>query len=404
MNQTKEQLLRMALQLVRPPRLRLPNQSNDRHATWLELFYDLVFSVAISVLGSRLSTNVSPLHLVQFVALFLPVWWAWCGHTVYDTRFDNDDLFQRFVTFGMMLAAAGMAIFIPQAFEGKAAFFAASFVLARSCLLILYIRARYYVIEARPLTDLYLKGFGIGIGLWAISILTPSPFCYILWALGLVIDLATPWLGLRNVLRSAPLDTTHLPERFGSFTIIVLGEIVYVIITGVAASNAQPLSLVAAALAFCVTICIWWTYFTFLDKAPFKNRLGTGTPYMYTHLLVLVGITIIGIGLGRAVQEAIHPALTAETRGLLSIGVIIWMFAGMALKLVSIGYLTFHLLLLRMLIIGSIVAIMTIGAYIPPLVLLGAFFVVMITYVLFEMRYWNKTTQESAIKDDSNGA
>ena len=51
----------MASQLVRPPQLRLPSQSGDRHAMWLELFYDLVFAVAVSALGSRLSANVSPL-------------------------------------------------------------------------------------------------------------------------------------------------------------------------------------------------------------------------------------------------------------------------------------------------------------------------------------------------------
>ena len=248
----------MASQLVRPPQLRLPSQSGERHATWLELFYDLVFAVAISALGSRLSMNVSLLHLVEFVALFIPVWWAWCGHTVYDTRFDTDDLFQRLATFGMMLAASGMAVFIPQAFEGKAALFAASFVVARACLLVLYIRARHYVTEARAIADLYLRGFSIGAGLWAISILVPPPFCYILWAVGLAVDLATPWFGTRGVLRPAPLDTTLLPERFASFTIIVLGEIVYVIITGVASDKAlSPLSFVAAVLAFFVAVCIW---------------------------------------------------------------------------------------------------------------------------------------------------
>ncbi len=395
----------MASQLVRPPQLRLPSQPGNRHATWLELFYDLVFAVAVSALGSRLSMNVSPLHLVQFVALFVPVWWAWCGHTVYDTRFDTDDLFQRLATFGMMLAASGMAIFIPQAFEGKAAFFAASFVIARVCLLILYMRARYYVPEAHAITDLYLKGFSIGAGLWAISIFVPPPFCYILWTIGLAVDLATPWFGMRSVLRPAPLDTTHLPERFASFTIIVLGEIVLVIITGVATDKVLPLSLAAAALAFCVAVCIWWNYFTFLDEAPYKNNLGTGQPYIYTHLFILIGLTIIGIGLGRAVEEATHPILTAETRELLSVGVTVWVFAAMALKLASIRHLIFGRVIMRVLVVGSIIAIMTFGASIAPLVLLGTFVIIMILFVVFEMSYWSpwsKTTQAISIKNEKH--
>ncbi len=379
----------MVSQLVRPPQLRLPGQPGERHATWLELFYDLVFAVAVSALGSRLSTNVSPLHLLQFVALFVPVWWAWCGHTVYDTRFDTDDLFQRLATFGMMLAAAAMAICIPQAFEGKAALFAASFVVARASLLILYIRARRHVPEARAIANLYLTGFSIGAGLWAISIIVPQPFCYILWAVGLAIDLATPWFGMRRVLRPAPLDTTHLPERFASFTIIVLGEIVYVIVTGVADNKALPLEFIGAVLAFCVTACMWWIYFTFIDEAPYADSLGTGQPYIYAHLPVLIGLTVIGIGLGRAVEEAAHATLSLETRGLLATGITVWVFAAMGLKLVSIRRLPSSRIFLRIIVAACTIAIMTLGANIPPLGLLSVLVVIMVTFVVFEIRYWN---------------
>jgi low temperature requirement protein LtrA len=74
-------------------------------------------------------------------------------------------------------------------------------------------------------TGLYLTGFGIGAALWAISILTPPPARFVLWALGPAVDFATPWIGRHTgVLRRFPLDTLHLPERFGLFTIIVLGE------------------------------------------------------------------------------------------------------------------------------------------------------------------------------------
>ncbi len=342
---------------------------------------------------------------MQFVALFIPVWWAWCGHTVYDTRFDTDDLFQRLATFGMMLAASGMALFIPQAFEGKAAFFAASFVVARVCLLILYARARHHVVEARSIADLYLRGFSIGAGLWAISILIPPPLCYIFWGVGLVVDLVTPWFGMRRVLRPAPLDTTHIPERFASFTIIVLGEIVYVIVTGVATNNVSPFSFVAAILAFCVTVCIWWIYFTFLDEAPYENNLGTGQPYIYAHLPVLIGLTIIGIGLGRVVEEATHATLTAETRGLLAVGVTVWVFAALTLKLVSLRKMPSGRILLRFLVAASIIAIMTLGASLPPLVLLGVLVVIMVTFVAFELRYWSmwsKTPQAKTILDEKH--
>ncbi len=385
----------MASRLIRPPQLRLPTEARDRHATWLELFYDLVFAVAISALGSRLSSGDGPLHLLQFAFLFLPVWWAWCGHTVYDTRFDTDDLFQRLATFGMMLAAAAMAIFIPRAFEGQATLFAASYVVARSCLLVMYLRARHYVPEVRAITDLYLRGFSIGVVLWAVSIFVPAPLCYVLWCVGLVIDFATPWLGLR-ALKPAPLDTSHLPERFASFTIIVLGEIVYVIIMGVAESKTLMLSFVAAALTFCVTVCIWWVYFLFIDEAPYVRNLGTGQPYIYAHLPLLIGLTIIGIGMGRAVEEVAQATLLSETRWLLVIGFTVWIFSALTLKLVSLRHLPEGRILIRFLVVAAIVAIMTLGAGLPPLVLLSVLVAVLIAFVVFEMHYWRQWSQQTA--------
>jgi len=385
----------MASSLVRPPQLRLPTQTRDRHATWLELFYDLVFAVAISALGSRLSSGDGPLHLLQFVALFLPVWWAWCGHTVYDTRFDTDDLFQRLATFGMMLAAAAMAVFIPQAFEGKAALFAASYVVARMCLLIMYLRVRRHIPEVRTIADLYLRGFSIGVGLWVISIFVPAPFCYILWYVGLAIDLATPWLGLR-VLQPAPLDTSHLPERFASFTIIVLGEIVYVIITGVAGSKTLSLSFIAAALAFCVTVCIWWVYFLFIDEAPFVKNLGTGQPYIYAHLPLLIGLTIIGIGMGRAVEEVAQATLPSETRWLLTVGITVWIFSALTLKLVSLRQMPSSRIFVRFIVVAAIIALMTLGAGFSPLALLSAFVAVLIAFVVLDMHYWRQWAQQTS--------
>jgi low temperature requirement protein LtrA len=72
--------------LLRPPRLRATLEEGEasdlRHATWMELFYDLVFVVAISALGGRLSDDYSPAGILQFVGLFIPVWWAWSGRRV----------------------------------------------------------------------------------------------------------------------------------------------------------------------------------------------------------------------------------------------------------------------------------------------------------------------------------
>jgi low temperature requirement protein LtrA len=72
----------MLSRLIRPPRVRTAGAEGEiRRATWMELFYDLVF--VVTQLGNRLSTDHTFVGVLEFVALFIPVWWAWVGYTIY---------------------------------------------------------------------------------------------------------------------------------------------------------------------------------------------------------------------------------------------------------------------------------------------------------------------------------
>ena len=97
--------------LLLPPRLRtLEQTSGARHATWLELFYDLVFVVIVAELAHKLAEDVSWRGVGEFAALFVPVWWAWIGMTFYADRFDTDDTVHRLLFAAQMLAVGALAI------------------------------------------------------------------------------------------------------------------------------------------------------------------------------------------------------------------------------------------------------------------------------------------------------
>ena len=80
-------------------------EEKERRATWLELFYDLVFVAVVSQLAENLDHNISLIGLLSFVALFVPVWFAWIGATFFATRFGTDDLAHRILTLLQMMAA-----------------------------------------------------------------------------------------------------------------------------------------------------------------------------------------------------------------------------------------------------------------------------------------------------------
>jgi low temperature requirement protein LtrA len=101
----------MAKGLWQPPRLRVGQDlEEERRATWLELFYDLVFVVAIAEVAHKLHGEVSLLGFVSFVALFVPIWLCWLGATFYATRFDTDDLGHRLLTLLQMALIAALAV------------------------------------------------------------------------------------------------------------------------------------------------------------------------------------------------------------------------------------------------------------------------------------------------------
>ncbi len=394
----------MVSQFISPPRLRLHDRESERQATWLELFYDLVFAVAVSVIGVSLFDQPTVLGLLQAVALFVPIWWAWVGHTIYNTRFDTDDLFHRLLTFGIMLAAAGMAITVPYAFKGGAGSFAATYIAARVCLFILYGRAYHHVSEARPIIKLYLGGFGLGDSLWLLSIFTSAPWCYVLWLIGILISFATPWIGIA-MLKKAPVDTSHVPVRFASFTIIMLGEIIAVTVGQVAGQALQSSSTLAVFLSFGIAACIWWLYFTFLDLAPVRDSLSSGQPFIYVHLPLVCGLLLLRIGLEKATVEARHTLLMLSTRWLLILGMTLWSLAGLVLKMVVVRRLPNWRIFIRLGFLAAIILLFGFGgAIFSPLLVLILFLCIMLLYSSHEgLLLMREAQRKERVREEESG-
>jgi low temperature requirement protein LtrA len=319
-------LLRSSL-LVKP-RLRTPREGEERHATWLELFYDLVVVAAVSQVAHALSEDHSAMGMLVFAGLFIPVFWVWAGHTVYATRFDTDDLVYRLLTFLQMFAVVGMAVEVHHASEGATRAFSLAYLGARIILLLLLARAGRHAPAARPFIRTYLRGFGAGAALWALSIVLPAPARYVLWGASLALELAVPWQVWRSMHPSAAVSPSHIPERFGLFTIIVLGESISAVVRGLAGTQWESRAVAVAALGFGIGVCVWWIYFRHLERAIGRVKLGSGQPYMYSHIPLLVGIVVMGTGIEHAIRESGADLFREGTFGLLWNGVYLWALAG----------------------------------------------------------------------------
>ena len=86
-------------------------RGEERKVSWLELFYDLSFVVVVSELSHSLATHVGWDGLGSFILLFLPVWWVWISGTIYNDRFETQDLSYRLFVFVQIVIVAAMAVF-----------------------------------------------------------------------------------------------------------------------------------------------------------------------------------------------------------------------------------------------------------------------------------------------------
>lgn len=320
---------------LQTPRLRIGDDEEERRATWLELFYDLVFVVAVSQLAHHLKENISISGCLGFVALFIPVWWSWIGTTFYANRFDNDDIGHRLLVGVQMLTAAAMAVNIHHGLSTSAAGFALAYALGRAILVVEYVRAGIHIPTARPLTTHYAIGFAIAAWLWLLSAFLPAPWRFVLWSVGIIIDFATPLTAHKIQIGLLP-HASHLPERFGLFTIIVLGEAIIAVINGVSEQHWHIFTAISGLLGLSIAFGLWWIYFDNLGGTPITTAKVSGKVsiiniWLYTHLPLVIGIAATGVGVEKVILNESNLPLPDSQR---------WLICGaVALCLIAISIL-----------------------------------------------------------------
>jgi low temperature requirement protein LtrA len=316
--------------LVRP-RLRSTSEAG-RKVTWLELFFDLVFVAAVAQVAAPLRDDYTIAGLVRFTPLFLLIWWAWTGHSVFSNRFDTDDLVQRALTLLQMFAVAAMAANARDALDSRSsAGFAAAYAAVRFILVAQYLRARC-VPGARALTKRYLIGHGGAAVIWLASSMIPAPARFAAWAIAFAIDLGTPWSAVDHSL-ATPVDSAHLPERFGLFTLILLGESVVAVMQGMESQETWPVAAAACAFLGMTTLfVIWWWYFDGAEGAserPIRSRADAIRFHIwsYAHFPLYLGIIVTGVGIERLVRIAAHSALASRDALLFVVAAVLSMAA-----------------------------------------------------------------------------
>jgi len=325
--------------LAAPVRLRSTDHA-QRKVTWLELFFDLIFVAAVAQVAAPLRVSYSVAGLIRFAPLFMLIWWAWTGHSVFATRFDTDDGVQRVLTLVQMFAVAVMAANATDALDSRSsAGFAAAYAAVRLLLVAQYVRARR-VPGARALARRYVTGHGAAALLWLASAFLDAPARFWIWGVAFAIDLGTPWTAVRHSIETPP-DAAHLPERFGLFTLILLGEAVVAVMQGMESQDEWPAAAAASAFLGMASVFLMWAwYFDGVDataERPVRSRPEARRFHVwsYAHFPLALGIVVTGVGIQRIVTAAARQPLTYPEGTILTGGAALVMVAMTAIAATS---------------------------------------------------------------------
>ncbi|MGF1428487.1 low temperature requirement protein A [Kitasatospora sp. LaBMicrA B282] len=295
----------------------VPRRRDEPHrvATSLELFFDLCFVVAVAQAGKQLATALGEGHLrvalFGYLLAFFAVWWAWMNFTWFASAYDCDDVPYRITTLVQITGALILAAGIPRLFLNRDFTLGVlGYVVMRLALVTQWLRAaRGESGPARAMARSYAGGITLVQVGWVLVLLLPNSV--IPWVLPLVViaELSVPAVAERRV--QSTWHPHHIAERYGLFTLIVLGETVsaatVAVQSGVDEHEALGKLVAIAVGGLLLCFSAWWIYFA----APIHEHLRSNRQaflWGYGHYLIFGSAAAIGAGLEVAVEHAVGQA------------------------------------------------------------------------------------------------
>jgi low temperature requirement protein LtrA len=321
-------------------------RGEHRHATWLELFFDLVFVALFAQLAAHLVDDLRLSAALAALGLFAPAWWAWVSYTASTNLFGETGPGHRALILATMACLLVMIGGVAKAFDGDPALYAAGFAASRAVLLVLVAAWHARTPGASPPLGSYFC-YSTTVVLWLVSIPVGPPIAYVLWAVALAVEVAVRFReqsAAHHDPQMPPLDADLLVERFGLIVMVALGEGVAGVGAAIAGAGGDAGALFAAITGFGILAALWWWYFDFATAtiaAGYRRRPDrTFAIARDVHVLghyVLVGAVVAVSAALRPVVEA-DAASTAASRdavllGCAALAVVVVTLAAIAVRL-----------------------------------------------------------------------
>jgi low temperature requirement protein LtrA len=342
----------------RAPRLTAVLREEER-VTPLELFFDLVFVLAITQCTALIAATPTWQGIARGLLVLGVLWWCWVAYAWLTSVVDPEEGLVRIVIFAAMAGLLVAALCVPDAFGDTALLFACAYGIVRAAHIALFVIVGRGDPQFMRSTLGLAGGTATGVGLLVVASATDGLLQGVLWALALVIDMAEPYFFGAEGWHLAP---GHFAERHGLIVLIALGESIVAI--GVGAKAGVDAGVVAAAVVgVAVAAAFWWLYFDVVALVA-ERRLATAPvgrvqnemardSYSYLHFPMVAGIVLVALGMKKTLADVGEPLQLVSATALLG-GSALYLLAHVAFRLRNVHTLNWQRSICAVVLMGLI--------------------------------------------------
>jgi low temperature requirement protein LtrA len=375
---------------TRQPRLSAALREEER-VTPLELFFDLVFVLALTRCTALMSNHPTWSGLAQGLLVLVMLWWAWTGYAWLTSVLDPEEGAVRLIIFGAIAALLIVSLCVPEAFGSLALVFALAYGAVRVAHIGLFMLASPEDDALRHSVLGLAISTMIAVGLLALASFFDGLAQGAIWLLAILLDMGGPYLFGSEGWKLVP---GHFAERHGLIIIIALGESIVAI--GVGAAGALTLGIgTAAVLGVALAAAMWWTYFDIVaivsgrrlvDAEPgrVQNEMARDS-YSYIHLLMVAGIVLVALGMKKTIGHFGDPLETVPAFALLG-GLALYLLGHVAFRYRHVHTINRQRLLLSILLLALVPA----ATAIPSLVSLAIANLLIWAMIVYETRLYGE--------------
>jgi low temperature requirement protein LtrA len=359
----------------------------EETVTPLELFFDLVFVLALTQCTALMAADPTWSGLAKGMLVLGVLWWSWVGYAWLTSVVDPEEGAVRLVIFASMAGLLVAGLCVPEAFGDAALIFALAYGFVRVAHIALFVLAS----RGDPLFRRSVRGLaistGIGVGLLVVAAFTDGLAQGGLWAAALALDAGGPYFFGADGWKLAP---HHFAERHGLIIIIALGE--SIVAVGVGAQEKVDLGIaVAAAVGTAVAAALWWLYFDIValvaaqrlaraEVGRLQNEMARDS-YSYMHFPMVAGIVLLALGMKKTLGHVGDPLKVEAATALLG-GTALYLWAHVAFR-----YRHVHTVNTRRLGLGFLLcAFIPIAVGIPALATVSVLAGLLVVLILVETR------------------